>query len=488
MDDFEILRHTKVDAATINSRLSHPFLDKKYPARYAFIKLQKFAHDFFSSGSEPRMIGLAGLRGVGKTTLLWQIADKVYHNYTKEVYSFNVNTLTTLDISLFDALEFFQEHIIKQRFNTLTTPLALLFDEVHDDRQWSKVLKILYDEARTVFVVATGSSALLLQQTADLTRRMHIEKIYPFKFTEYIQAKTCFDTTYRGNKLGLLAEKGVASALKESLFFSETAEQAFKQLQAQTQVIRTYYQKVDEYAKKADISLSDLLQEYARYHNIPGFLPYKNKALINSSIVGLFKRVIAEDIPRITSDTASYVNSEKLLFRLAASDEVNLQTLSQAIGITQDAISENMEILAKAELMNILLPFGGVDTRLNKARKAFFMSPSLRMALLSVIYGNTLTQDMKAKLYEDLIVMYLKRILPDSILSFVSQQGTNPDFVVETLDKPILVEMGINKTTTRQIHKSQIKYRYGIIINTQTSTLELKGNIIILPLLWFLLL
>jgi len=75
--------------------------------------LKKYANDFLKSGSEPRFVSLAGLRGVGKTTLLWQTANHIYLNHHKNIYFFNVNTLNNLGVSLHITLEEFQRHIKK---------------------------------------------------------------------------------------------------------------------------------------------------------------------------------------------------------------------------------------------------------------------------------------------------------------------------------------------------------------------------------------
>ena len=54
-----------------------------------------------------------GLRGVGKTTLLWQTADYIYGKNNKQIYFFNVNILKNLGVDLHTALEEFQRHVLK---------------------------------------------------------------------------------------------------------------------------------------------------------------------------------------------------------------------------------------------------------------------------------------------------------------------------------------------------------------------------------------
>jgi len=476
------LENTVVSKSAIESRLTHPITKLRYPTRLVYVLLKKYANDFLKSGSEPRFVSLAGLRGVGKTTLLWQTANHIYLNHHKDIYFFNVNTLKNLGIDLHIALEEFQRHIIKKRFNELTEPITLLFDEVHDDDNWSKTLKILYDEARTAFILCTGSSALLLNQTADLARRMRIEKIYPFKFIEFVAAKTYMEN----NGKMVYPERGLSNGLKEALFYSETPKEAFRKIKVYENNVNIYFNKINSIK---GLQLKDLWQDYISYQNIPNFLFFKDKYTINDSILDLFKRVILEDIPKLKPTFADFTKIERLILRLAGSDEINPSTLAGVIGVKQSDINELIDILAKAELLNVLLPFGGLDTKIVKNKKAFFMSPSLRRALLSTLYGQNLPDQFRSKLIEDIIVMYLRRVLTDGIISFLSgNDEVNPDFVIETRDKPILLEIGTSKTSLRQLTKSNVKYRYGLLISNGVVEPTLKGDCIQIPLSWFLLL
>jgi predicted AAA+ superfamily ATPase len=444
--------------------------------------LKKYANDFLKSGSEPRFVSLAGLRGVGKTTLLWQTAHHIYLNHHKEIYFFNVNTLKNLGIDLHIALEEFQRHILKKRFIELSEPITLLFDEVHDDENWSRTLKILYDEARTAFILCTGSSALLLNQSADLARRMRIEKIYPFKFIEFVAAKTYMENNGRM----VYPERGLSNGLKEALFYSETAEETFSKIILYKYNVNIYFNKVNLIK---GLQLKDLWQGYISYQNIPNFLFFKDKYTINDSILDLFKRVILEDIPKLKPTFTDFTKIERLILRLAGSDEINPEKLAGIIGVRQNEINELIDILAKAELLNVLLPFGGLDTKIVKNKKAFFMSPSLRRALLSTLYGQNLPDQFKSKLIEDIIVMYLRRVLTDGIISFLSgNDEANPDFVIETRDKPIILEIGTNKTSLRQLTKTNVKYRYGLLVSNGVAEPTLKDDFIQIPLNWFLLL
>jgi predicted AAA+ superfamily ATPase len=440
--------------------------------------LKKYANDFLKSGSEPRFVSLAGLRGVGKTTLLWQTANHIYLYHHKDIYFFNVNTLKNLGIDLHIALEEFQRHIIKKRFNELSEPITLLFDEVQDDENWSKTLKILYDEARTAFILCTGSSALLLNSTADLSRRMHILKVFPFSFSELLIAKRALIAE---NHISI-PDANLSIKLKEALFFSEN-------IQSISNSLRELSKEINEIIIQKHIDISSLKEQYINYLNFPNLLFFDDQIIITNSILDLFKRIIYEDIPKIKPTFTDFTKIERLILRLAGSDEINPSTLAGVIGVKQNDINELIDILAKAELLNVLLPFGGLDTKIVKNKKAFFMSPSLRRALLSTLYGQNLPDHFRSKLIEDIIVMYLRRVLTDGIISFLSDNDkVNPDFVIETRDKPILLEIGTSKTSLRQLTKSNVKYRYGLLISNGVTEPTLRGDCIQIPLSWFLLL
>lgn len=472
------LENTVVSKSAIESRLRHPITKLRYPTRLVYVLLKKYANDFLKSGSEPRFVSLAGLRGVGKTTLLWQTANHIYLNHHKDIYFFNVNTLNNLGIGLHIALEEFQRHIIKKRFNELSEPITLLFDEVHDDDKWSKTLKILYDEARTAFILCTGSSALLLNSTADLSRRMHIQKVYPFSFTELLHTKK----EMIENSQIYVPESNLGVSLKEALFYSETTVDVMNRLNE----LKT---EIETCLLQTQIQINSLTDKYINFLNFPNLLFFEDEIIITNSILDLFKRIIHEDIPKLKPTFTDFTKIERLILRLAGSDEINPSTLAGVIGVKQNDINEIIDILAKAELLIVLLPFGGLDTKIVKNKKAFFMSPSLRRALLSTLYGQNIPDQFRSKLIEDIIVMYLRRVLTDGIISFLSgNDEVNPDFVIETRDKPILLEIGTSKTSFRQLTKSNVKYRYGLLISNGVAEPTLKGDCIQIPLSWFLLL
>ncbi|HAN79185.1 MAG TPA: hypothetical protein DCQ31_16165 [Bacteroidales bacterium] len=468
----QILEKSKLTAESINDGLIHPVMQTvDYKPREVFDQIKEISDTFFTTRRDARMLGLAGLRGTGKTTLLWQAADYIFKNHTQNIYFFHIGNLQKYDIGIKEIHEIIEKELADGRLSSYKKPIVLLFDEVHEDKNWARDLKVLFDLFPAAFVIATGSSALLLQSTADLVTRMYIQHVYPLSFTEFLNISST----------EILKKFSQKEQLKNVIFGAANARESFEQINNLVPEFENYLLQIT--------NIEALIESYIYYKNITRFAFIDSTSRIDSFIADLIRRVIYEDIPKI----AQKVNvrfSEKILQRIAASDEINIQTLSMAIGISQNEINENLAILVKAELLNVLYPYGGVDTKINKAQKYYFMSPSLRRVILSPLVISNPDNNLLAKLLEDLVLMYLNRIFKDSnILSFALAKGLkNPDIIIETIDKPILLEIGINKNSIKQISQSKINYKYGIVINAKLETIELRDNTVLIPLKYFLLL
>jgi len=470
---------SKLTAETCDSE------NNSLPQRHLFVKLKQYTDGFIFNGEQPRFIALSGLRGVGKTTLMWQVAKHIFNNRTKEIYFINADDLSRLGFSLYDAFNVLEKDILQKPFHELQKPIVLLIDEVHEVSNWDKDLKIFYERCKLALILCTGSSALLLHQSPDLASRWSLIRLYPFRFSEFIHAKSWMINP----KKQLFAQKGLGSNMKQTLLYSKDIKELEKGIKQNKQNIIDYLENIKS-SFNTD-TLNDLINEYISYHNIARFLTIKNKSLINDRIIDLFERILIKDIPgfaKVDINEASLMF--RLLMRLALSEEINLVKLAGTLGCSQQQVEHFIETLNKAEVLNILNPYGSIKVKTGQLKKIFFMSPSLRRALYQRVYGDKIENKLRAKLYEDIVAMYLKRVLQEpGLLSFgISQEGVSPDFVVETLDAPIVIEVGSQKSTARQTEKYISCKRYGIIINASDTDYSIRDNTLIMPLSWFLLL
>ena len=451
---------------------------EKLPRRHAYVLLRQYAKDFFLKGAQPRMIALSGLRGVGKTTLTWQTAYYVYHHLTTKIFFISVDDINRLNATLYDVIDAL-EKVLGCPLNELDERIMLIIDEVHEAAEWQKDLKILYERGKKVFVLATGSSALLLHSSPDLASRWTLMKIFPFSFTEFILAKSWMEHPGKN----IFPIKGLGKRLRNTLFYAPTYEEAKEAILSSQRHIQQYFSSIKNLLSE---SIPALMDEYISYHNIARFLPITNKTLIIDRVLALFERILLKDIPQSCPADVGIYN--RLLFRLALSDEINFQTLARDFRIKEAEVEQLILTLHQAEILNIFLPHAGIRPRTGLARKAFFMSPSLRRALFFRIYGDQLRANLRAKLYEDILAMYLKRTLSEGVVSYGYGREKNPDFVIETMDAPVLMEIGVGKSSASQITRYG-PYRFGVVVNSKSDALRYddKKRVLHLPLAWVLL-
>lgn len=451
------------------------------PGRNLFVTLKGYASNFFSQGTEPRMIAISGLRGVGKTTLMWQVAESVFQSQQKRIFFISVDDLNRLGANLFDAFQVLEQHIFKKPLAELEEQVLFLIDEVHEAPEWDKDLKILYEKCKRAFILCTGSSALLLHKSPDLATRWTLVKLFPFRFSEFILAKSWADNP----KKLLFPAKGLGGKLRDTLLYSEDLGMLSARLEELEEKITSYFSEIKK--RFPSIDLISLIDEYISYHNIARFLKIENKELINERVIGLFERIILKDIPEFTSSEDA-ARMQRLLMRLALSDEINFQKLSKEFRCSENEIETLIDTLDKAEILNVFHPYGGIKSKTGQSRKAFFMSPSLRRALYSRIFGPKLEDNLRAKLYEDVVAMYLRKSVDAGLLSFGQSKGSKtPGFIVETREKPIVIEVGSHKKTTSQVSKYEKNKRYGLVVSAREENLILKEDAVIMPLSWFLL-
>lgn len=123
-----------------------------------------------------RMIGIAGPRGVGKTTMILQ-RIKEFLPREKTLYV------------VADDLYFSSHKLVDTAKRLQQMGYTHLFiDEIHKYSDWSKELKLIYDYYPELNVVFTASSVLdILRGEADLSRRALVYHMQGLSFREYLE-------------------------------------------------------------------------------------------------------------------------------------------------------------------------------------------------------------------------------------------------------------------------------------------------------------
>lgn len=447
--------------------------NKKRPNRNIFIRIQSHLNQFLAGNQSYRWAILTGLRGAGKTTIMYQL----YHakkNIDGYFLVLSVDEITqTLGSSINEVINVFEE-IIGRPITNLDKPLFLFLDEVQYDEKWGATLKTIYDRAHNVFMFATGSAAALINSNSDIARRAIYEKIYPLSFAEFIKIKN--------DKYEV---RGLAQELREIIFGGRNAKEVFDALKKTEQKISAYYH---------GISRLDF-ENYLYYGSLPFMIALENEALVYDQINKSLERVINKDIPQmrgLSSDIIGKISA--ILYAVADMDVLNFTTLAEKFGISRPKIAEIFSALEQAEVLHRIYPHGSHFKQVTqKPSKYLFSSPAFRAMYYKTI-GNIISeQNARGKLLEDLVGMYLYRLCdkkPSFSLTYDSAKG-GADFILSAGENKIVIEVGVNKKEYKQVAQTteKIKATYGIIISEGSEDLEYNQevNTLKIPLKYFLL-
>jgi len=263
--------------------------------RYLFSKI-----DF-----ESKLIGILGQRGVGKTTLIRQIAQQYNLPNSKMLYISADNIQRTLsDIAI--------------EFASFGGKL-LIIDEIHKAYNFALELKTIYDFV-DIKVIFSGSSALELENSkVDLSRRLLFYELGSLSFREFLAIK-----------FGIELEPLTLEEILENhqdIALSITAK--FKPL------------------------------EYFSYYKAYGAYPFFTEGELgyNLRLNEIMNIILDSEVATIYNVDSDKINTIRKLLHLLCSSvpiELNIQNLAQSAGVSRNTLYSYLYYLKKANLIEII--------------------------------------------------------------------------------------------------------------------------------------
>lgn len=296
-----------------------------------------FRYNFKKLDWSPRLFGLKGLRGVGKTTMLLQYAKYLYPKDKKSLY-------VTIDHPWFYENSLFS---LAEQWHAEGGQL-LMIDEIHKYTNWSRELKVIFDGIPELDIKFTSSSALeIFRGEADLSRRTIVRELHGLSFREYLE------------------------------FFHDI------QLEPVTlDDILTHCEDVEhEIAKKVKplAHFPDYLKR--------GYFPFsktEEELYLEEKLHQVINTVLESDLTYIQDYSGqSVVNMKKLLGAIAASVpfEPNISKLASKLKMGRDTINHYLKKMADARLLHLInKPGKGVGV-LQKPDKIYFENTNLAHAM-----------------------------------------------------------------------------------------------------------
>ena len=139
---------------------------------------------------EKEVVGLVGLRSVGKTTIMKQLISYLLLSKTnpKHILYFSFDGFKKEEKLIRRVLTLYSHNILKKTFEEIDTEIYLFFDEVQKIGEWGEEIKSYYDKSLKMKFFISGSSSMnILRGSGEsLVGRIIIHKIYPFVFREFL--------------------------------------------------------------------------------------------------------------------------------------------------------------------------------------------------------------------------------------------------------------------------------------------------------------
>ncbi|RAP54778.1 MAG: AAA family ATPase, partial [Methanosphaera sp. rholeuAM130] len=172
MDEYQI-RSYLMNLLRITPQSVKLILENNYEylkRRDLYFELKDYLDEFIDKPNQNKFFVVPGLRGVGKSTMIYQLYDYLLN--TKKIAS---NKILLLDLEQLKyeknlkIMDYFNVFIkqINEKYYLTNEPLFIFVDESQYDAKWDWAGKLVYDEHVNVFIIFTGSNALNLSYSAD---------------------------------------------------------------------------------------------------------------------------------------------------------------------------------------------------------------------------------------------------------------------------------------------------------------------------------
>ncbi|MCL2687748.1 MAG: AAA family ATPase [Methanobrevibacter sp.] len=448
---------------------------QKLKYRSVFLKLKMHIDNFLKGHVENRFIILPGLRGVGKSTLIFQIYDYLVNEI--KIESDRILYLSTDQLNellgerIIQAIDVFISDVHQKSPVTLDEEIFIFIDEAQNDKRWSQAGKIIYDQSKKIFMIFTGSSALDLEINVDAVRRTKKESVFPMNFQEYLLLK------YK-----IFPPKGTSESIRNLILTGDISDASNKE-----KIINRKLSKLRTPPKKE-------WENYLCYGGFPLSI-YLNEFDVHEKTYKMIERIIEKDVSHYRSvrkETKSTIFKIIIFLSLQKPGEISEKKLSARLEVSSSVIHDLLNILEKTHLIFHIDPYVSAGKSIKKPKKYYFLSPSLKSSI-NFRLGRYFPKNREflGSLAENLVASYFLKMKettnsPNGV--FYPPEDGNVDFLLSKIGGEIIpVEVGVGKKNKKQVIQSMNKYnsKYGIIISNKTEIIKKEEDIVYLPLTTF---
>ena len=426
------------DVLSYYREVIHDREGRPYPSRELFDEVVNLIEE------RRPLIMIQGLRGTGKTFLLYQLLDY----YTRRGIRIYYLQLSDLYRRLQDPEETFYGifRFMGERPRNISERTILLLDEVQQVPGWDGWLKEIYDKSyfhRRLTVVATGSSSLALTIGSDVMRRATIRVLHPLSFREYLLLRS------GRSGLGWKPAEGILRQMEGWL--------EGKRLDLR-RVFRTLDTDVRNHFGEG---LEDLFLDYITQGGFPIFLRSSTTSEYFEYLRGMVDKVIKDDLTLrkdLESSTLSLADDVLTFLADVVGSPVSLDKIASRIGVAKGSVRKLLEGLSDTGLISPLKSCG-TSARIREPRKYYFAHPDLIPAVLGLRSRRSLMELVPSLLENSAYSLFLGK----GKVEDMCYVGAGADFLINYSGRKILLEVARGKEKTSQFRRSGRRYDMSIL-------------------------
>ncbi|MEA3354156.1 MAG: AAA family ATPase [Campylobacterota bacterium] len=313
-------------------------------------KYHRFLYDKLLA-SDSRFSGVYGSRGVGKTTLLLQIAKSLKLK-SDEILYISCDHPILADVSLFELVQEFVNYGGK----------CILIDEVHEASHFEQELKSIYDFL-DVKVLFSGSSAIKLTNPS-FTRRYGMYHLPILSFKEYLELK--LNKNFESYSLENIIENHVD--ITNDIINHLASEKVLKHF-----------------------------EDYIKIGAYPFY--FENKESYTQMVLDTINTILYTDLGSIHNISGDKINTlRKLLTSICVSNplELSIESLAAKVGTSKVTLYKYIELLHKAELLRHVVYEGKRFKSMKKPDKLYLANTTLFSSLCLVPQIGTIRESFFA--------------------------------------------------------------------------------------------
>ena len=425
-----ILKPISAELIIRRLRLENPWWESgQLPSSYALPKRLYLPHLFKQVTMKVRRaVVLMGPRRVGKTVMLFQLAEALIadaHVPTKKIFYVSIDAPIYNNISLEELFAYCRRAVNDESL----AGYYVIFDEIQYLSRWEEHLKSLVDFFPEVKFIVSGSAAVALKLKSNESGagRFTDFMLPPLTFQEYLHLKN------------------LSHLVKPDFVDFDNGKQTRLDTAEDIDTVNAHFVDYINFGGYPEVIFNTEIQRD------PG-------RFIRSDIID---KVLLRDLPSLYGiQNVQELNSLFNVIAYNSGNEFNLESLSQESGVNKITIKKYLEYLEAAFLIKILYPVGINTKRFQRHSrfKIYLTNPSMRCALFAPIQPS---EDHFGQMVETAIVaQWLHR--GQTPLHFAAWPGGEVDLVMVSADqKPFWameVKWSRQYVKTPNKLKSLIKY------------------------------